>query len=64
MGSFGGGSQGSQKENQQKDDKATANEIWKEPPEIDFPWVLIEKLDLAELSVDLKEKAERLKLRI
>ena len=36
-----------------KDDKASANEIWKEPPEIEFPQQLLEKLDLIELLSDL-----------
>ena len=40
------------------------NEIWKEPPEIDFPACLIEKLDLPSLKQDLLEKADNLRDRI
>lgn len=47
-----------------KDDKTSANEIWKEAPEPDFPMCLIEKLDLHELHSDLLLKAEKLRDRL
>ena len=40
------------------------NEIWKEPPQINFPQCLIDKLKLEELHVDLLGKADKLKDRI
>lgn len=39
-------------------------EIWREPPELDFPQCLIDKLDLVELRDDLMDKAETLRNRI
>ncbi len=40
------------------------NEIWKEPPQINFPQCLIDKLKLEELHLDLQSKADKLKDRI
>ena len=39
-------------------------EIWKEPPRINFPQCLIEKLDLHKFHLEMQGKAERLKERI
>ena len=38
--------------------------MWKEPPEPNFPQILIEKMDLDEYKNDLQEKAENLRERI
>jgi CRISPR/Cas system CMR subunit Cmr6 (Cas7 group RAMP superfamily) len=40
------------------------NEIWREPPQINFPQCLIDKLNLEEMHIDLQQKADKLKSRI
>lgn len=40
------------------------NEIWREPPEIDFPECLIEKLDLDKMKSDFQTKADSLRDRL
>jgi len=41
-----------------------SNEIWKEPPEPDFPSCLLDKLDLKEFHQELLDKAENLRERL
>ena len=41
-----------------------ASEIWKEPPEPDFPQFLIEKMDLDEMKQEIMQKADLLREKI